>query len=115
MASSSALLTRLTGLIAIRATSALRGLNRLPDALWRQRHVDMLDAQRRERIHHRVDNRLTGGDGAGLADALDARQVVRAGCLGARRLNRGNLGRIWHGIVRHAAGDELARLGVAGV
>src|SRR5690349_23277104 len=81
-----ALLTRLTGLTAIRATAVLRGLNRLPDALRRQRHVDMLDAQRRERIHNRVDHRLAGGDGAGLTDALDARQVVRAGGLGARRL-----------------------------
>ena len=39
---------------------------------------DVGDAERRERVDDRVDDRRRGADRAGLADALDAERVGRA-------------------------------------
>src|SRR5262249_22005731 len=85
-----------------------RGLYRSPDTLRGHWHLDMTHAQRAERVNHSVDHRLGRGDGAGLADALDAHWVRRAGRLGARDLDEWNLPRGWHGVVHHAAAEELA-------
>ena len=55
--------------------SAPRRLHRPPDALRRQRHVEVPDPERRERVHHRVHDRRGRRDRAGLARALDAERV----------------------------------------
>src|SRR5262249_62377364 len=51
----------------------------------RQRHVDVPDAERRQRIDHRVDERRGAADIGALADALRAHQMVRARRDRARR------------------------------
>src|SRR6267143_2068068 len=40
-------------------------------------HLDVVDAQRPQRVDDRIDHRGGGGDRAGLADALDAQRVGR--------------------------------------
>src|SRR5207249_8884757 len=46
-----------------------------PHPLGRAGHLDVVDAQRPQRVDDRVDHRRGGGDRAGLADALDAERV----------------------------------------
>src|SRR5690348_11041400 len=59
------------------------GLGGLPDPLRRQRHgVDVVHAEPRQGVHHRVDHRRRRGDGAGLARALHAERIDRRGGLG---------------------------------
>src|SRR5262245_19718364 len=50
-------------------------LHALPDALRRRRHVDVLDAERPERLEDRVDHGRRRRDGSGLAHPLDAQRV----------------------------------------
>ena len=52
-----------------------RCLDRLPHLLGRRRHVDMRDAERRERIDHGVHDRGERADIAGLARAFDAERI----------------------------------------
>src|SRR3546814_6035091 len=49
---------------------AARILHRAPYLLGRRRHVDVADAERRQRVDYCVDHRRTGADGAGFAGAL---------------------------------------------
>src|SRR5215813_14076754 len=58
--------------------ATLRAVDRAPDPLGGGRHIDMRDAERRQRIKDRVDYRLRRGHAAGLACALDAERVY--GC-----------------------------------
>src|SRR5689334_6210261 len=56
---------------------AARRTDRFPDATRRERHVEVLDAERREGIHHRVGHCRGRGDGSRLARSLDAERVHR--------------------------------------
>src|SRR5262245_26582496 len=48
-----------------------------PDALRRQRQIQMSDADRIERVEHRVGERGRRADCAGFPDALDAERIHR--------------------------------------
>jgi hypothetical protein len=52
---------------------------RLPYPRRRRRHVEMLHAERRQRVHHGVHDGGGRGDRAGLSAALDAEAVGAAG------------------------------------
>ena len=54
-----------------------RACHGAPYALGRGGHVDIDDAERRQRIHHSVHDRGRRADGAGLAAAFGAQRVVR--------------------------------------
>jgi hypothetical protein len=49
-----------------------------PHALRGGWHVDIDDAERRQRVHYRVDDRWRRTDGAGLTAPLGAQRIVRA-------------------------------------
>ena len=55
-----------------------RGADRAPHTFGCRGHLDVLDAERREGVEHRVDDRGRHADRADLADALGAERVVRA-------------------------------------
>ena len=80
--------------LRLHAPPALRRLDRLPDLGARKRHVDVLHAERLQRVDHRVDVRGGRADRGRLADALGADRVVRRrrhrlAQLEPRRLDRG--------------------------
>src|SRR5215469_7033776 len=53
-------------------------LDRFPDPVRQQRHVDVAHAGVRDRVEHRVDERRRPAHSRALADALGADRVVRA-------------------------------------
>ena len=53
------------------------GLDRPPYTLGRAGHRDVVDAEGTQSVHNGVDNRRSGGDGAGLPDSLGAQGVAR--------------------------------------
>src|SRR5207237_8066345 len=56
---------------------ALSSLDRLPPPLRRDRHVEVRDAERRQRVDHRIGNRRRTAVGAGLANAFGAERIER--------------------------------------
>src|SRR5262245_44031831 len=94
-------------------TSASRGLERLPDALRRQRHLfDVVDAGRRERVDDGIDDGGGGGDRARLPGALHPEWVHRRRRHRAVGLVHGQHVGLGDGVVHHAAGQELSGLAV---
>src|SRR5262249_32288805 len=89
--------------------AGLGGLDGLPHALGRERHgLDVIDAQRGQRVHHGVDHGGGGGDRAGLAGTLHPHGVDRGGrdrAVGLVQRKHVGLG---HRVVHHAARHELA-------
>src|SRR5206468_5712283 len=71
---------------------------RAPDLFGGERHVEVRDTERRERVDDRVDHRRREADRPGLADSLDAERIVRRG-----RVRVTDLG-VWN-VVR--AGDRV--------
>ena len=61
------------------AQPVCRVLHGSPDPRRRQRHLDVVDADRLQRVEHRADDRRRRADRAGLATALGAERVVGAG------------------------------------
>ena len=53
-------------------------LDRAPQAFGRQRHLDMADAERLQRVDDGVGDRRRRADRAGLAAAFDAERIGRA-------------------------------------
>lgn len=49
-----------------------------PDALGRDRHVDMADTQRTQRVRDGADDGRDGADDAGFAGPFDAERIARA-------------------------------------
>src|SRR4051812_34052265 len=82
-------------------------LNRAPYLLGRERQIEMSDAERLERIEHRVGDRGRGANRARLADALHAEWIRR------RRRDRaaehvfGNVARARDGVIHELAGQQL--------
>src|SRR5579884_3163742 len=88
----------------------LRLLDRAPDSLGLERQLDMLDAERPQRIEHCVGDAGIAGDRARLADTLGAERIDRR-----RRDRIGDLEtrehfRARHRVVHQAAAQELAAL-----
>src|SRR4029077_4761732 len=52
-------------------------IHRAPDFFRLKRHVELRDAERTQRVEHRVDHAWRRADRAGLADALDPQRVER--------------------------------------
>src|SRR3981081_125789 len=96
----------LAGLPSI-ARRPARLLNELPEPVRAGRHVYMLDAQRAKRVTDRVDDRDRAGDGAGLADTLDAELICRRRCDRAAELETRKLVGRGHEVVDHRARLEL--------
>src|SRR4051794_26310837 len=69
--------------------ASLRALDGAPDLLRGVRHVEMADPQWAERVDDRVGDGGRARDATGLADALDAECVDRAGRHGLVELERG--------------------------
>src|SRR5437016_5681888 len=79
----------------------------LPDASRSERHVDVADAERRDRVHHGVGDGGGGGDGPGLARAFDPERVHRGRRLRPPHLDRGQVVGVRHGVVHERPGDQL--------
>src|SRR6185295_10281649 len=93
-------------------SSALGALDGLPDALAGGRHVELTDADGRQRVHHRVDHGRERAHRAGFTGALGADRIQ----LGRDRPTldvhvRHRVG-ARHGVVHERSGQELARLRV---
>ena len=78
----------------------------------RRRHVDVIDAERLERVDQRVDHRRRRADGAGFTDALDPERVGLAGHLLKVSVDIRHRVGARHAVVHEAAGQELAGLAV---
>src|SRR6185436_2179216 len=88
--------------------------DRAPDALGSQRHVDLLDAERREGVHHGVVDGRRRGNRPGLADALDAQRVYLGRRLRHPELEDGEPIGLRHDVVHHRARQQLPVLVVGG-
>src|SRR5437762_9773134 len=84
-------------------------LHHVPELVWSRGHVDVLDAERAERVADGVDHRRARGDGARLADALDAKLVGRARRDRVVQAQWWNLSDRRKHVVDHGSGLELAR------
>src|SRR5947209_7324231 len=94
---------------------AARSAHGFPEASRGERHVEVADAERRERIHHRVCDGGSRGDGSRLARSLDAERVHGRGRLGACQLEERHVVGVRHGVVHERAGEEGAALVVDGL
>src|SRR6266498_1284853 len=65
--------------VDFRLVTFFRVSNRFPQFRRRVRHVDVIDSERRERIHDGVGDGWRGAVRAGFADALDAERIKRIG------------------------------------
>src|SRR5258705_11646771 len=84
------------------------GLGSLPDPLGRQRHgIDVVHAEPRQGVHHRVDHRGRRRDRARLARALDAERVHGGRRLGAVGLVERQHARLGERVVHQAPAAEL--------
>src|SRR5256712_1708692 len=79
----------------------------LPDASRSERHVDVADAERRDRVHHRVGDGGGGGDGPGLAGALCPERGHPGRRLRPPHLDRGQVVCVRHRVVHERPGDQL--------
>ena len=85
-------------------------LQRLPDLLGRERHVEMAHAERRQRIEHGVGDRRRRAVGRQLADALEAQEIVGRGRGDGLDGEVGHVVGARQGVVHQGAGQELAGL-----
>src|SRR3989449_4951700 len=83
---------------------------RTPHALATERHVEMTDAERRQRVHDGIDGGRRGADRRGLADALGAERVERRRRHGLSGRERRQVFGVRHGVVHERAGEQLAVL-----
>src|SRR5262245_14534542 len=83
-------------------------VHRLPDALGPQRHVDVADLERVERVDHRVHHRRRRADGRRLADALGAERVDRSRRDRLVGDERREVVGPRHAVVHERAGHQLA-------
>src|SRR5205814_10490023 len=102
--------SNLAGNMAPPSLPPFSGLNRPPDPLRAQRHVEMGDAEVGKGVDHRVDHRRRAGDGAGLANTLDPHWIDRAGRHSVLGLEGRQLAGGWDRIVHQRACDELSVL-----
>src|SRR5690242_15977121 len=79
-----------------------------PHAFGFERHIDVVHAQGRQRIAHRVDHAGRGGDGAGFAHAFYTHGIHVRGGDGAVEDELRNVNRLGHGIIHQRTGDGLA-------
>src|SRR5256885_2594159 len=94
---------------------AARRADRFPDATGGERHVEVADAERRQRIHHGIGHRGSRGDGSRLAGSLDAERVHRRRRLGAAQFEEWHVVGVRHRVVHERAGEERAVLVVDGL
>src|SRR5262249_26824902 len=86
--------------------AGLRGLDGLPHTLGRERHrLDMVDAERAQRVDDGIHDRGRGGDGSGLTRALDSERIHgRRRHRTLRLVHREHVGlgqRVFHHRARH--------------
>ena len=79
-----------------------------PDALGRERHVEVHHPVRPERVHDRVPHRGGRARRARLADALRTERVPRRGRDRVRHLERRKLRRARNRVVDEARGERVA-------
>src|SRR5579872_4955988 len=84
-------------------------LDRLPHAGRRRRHVEVCNAERRERIEHRADRGARCGNGPGLAGALDAKRIGAGRRIIQPRLDIRQIFRPRQAVVHQRSAEELAR------
>ena len=95
-----------------RAAAIGRRLDGAPDLLCGVWHVEVADAQRAERIDHRIRYGSGGCDRAGLADALDAEWVDRRRGHRLIQLEGRQPRRPRERVVHHRAREQLAVVAV---
>src|SRR5262245_58034899 len=86
--------------------------DRLPYPRRRRRHVDVIDAERLERVDERVDYRRRRADGAGFADTLDPERVGLARHLFKISVDTWHRVGARHAVIHEATGEELPGLAV---
>src|SRR5215470_6254588 len=84
----------------------------LPDALGRHRHVEVADAERRQRVVHRVHQRRKRAHCARLAYALGAQGIHLGRYLVRIHVEERHVVGARHGVVHERAGEELAGAGI---
>src|SRR4029077_3676111 len=99
---------RRRSLLLRRQLSGARSMDRVPNFVWRRRHVDMLDAQRTERIENGADDGRRRACRTGFAGAFDAERIGRRWHLRDFRQQVGEIRSARHRVVLEAAGDQLA-------
>src|SRR5437879_12685480 len=82
--------------------------NQLPDLFRRQRHVNVSNSQRRERIHHRVDYGGRTPDRAPPAPTLAAQSIHRVRSWLVVVFTPRHAGPSRHAVIHHILGDKLA-------
>src|SRR6185436_5310519 len=83
-------------------------VHRVPHPLRPERHVDVADVERPERVDDGVDDGRRRADGRRLADALGAQRVHRRRRNGLVRDERRQVVRARHAVIHEGARHELA-------
>src|SRR5437899_9743484 len=81
---------------------------RAPDLFWGERHVEVRDAERRERVDDGVHHHRRDPDRPRLADPLDAQRIVRRGRVGVTDLGVRDVVRARDRVVHERAGEQMA-------
>src|SRR5512132_4573201 len=107
----SALMSRLTVVTPARE-SRWGGDDSPPDCLRRERHVNVRDAERRQRVDHRIDDGGAGADRTSLARSLDAERVGGAGDVVEADIDRRDVVGARYGVIDERPAEELRRVAV---
>src|SRR5207245_901098 len=83
-----------------------------PDARRRVGKVELIDAERPQRVDHGVGDAGDRADGPGLAHALDAERVARRRDRLVEQLHLPEHVRARHGVVHERAGEQLPARGL---
>src|SRR4029453_13790284 len=98
----------------VRSPPLGRRLHGLPNLRRRQRHVDVCDPERTQRVHHRVRDCWRRRDRTSLAHALGAEWVDRRRRDRAIELEERQLVRLRDAVVHKRTGNELAAVVILG-
>src|SRR5262249_53896064 len=94
--------------LRLRLLCTLRGLNRFPQLRRCVRHIDMVDAQGRQRVHHGVSDCGGRAVAAGFADTLDAERMEGIRRHGLAENQRRHKAGARYGVIHQRGGQRLA-------
>src|SRR5262249_53075456 len=98
--------------LRLRLTFTLRSLHRFPQLRRRVRHVDMVDAQGRQCVHHGVGDGGGRAVAAGFSDALGAERMERVWCHSLAEDQGRYMAGARYGIIHQRGGKWLAVIAI---